>query len=198
MKKGQLEGDDRRHGRNDRRDRWRRWFRTAVLGLLVFGGGTANGFGMGAGIPADALAERDTAWHDAIEAIGDSVRFELAQMRDSVLRMPPRVIEREIPVLVTSVDTLYLDTLIIHGDPLPAEIVEVQIPGPPVPGPVRFVRVMVPMPQPAAVCFDPHSFTSSHTFRPGVGQFAYMGAGFLLGLLVTVEATAQAEVYVNQ
>ena len=193
-----LEGDDKRRGTADRRDRWRRFFRVAVLCLLFFGGGTAMGFGLGAGIPADALDARGQAWDDALAAVGDSLRVELGQIRDSVLRMPPRVIEREVPFLVTRVDTvpIYGDTLIERGDPLPAEIVEVAVPGPPVPGPVRIVEV--PVPQPPGVCFDSHSFTSSHTFLPGVGQFAYMGAGFLLGLLVTVEATAQAEVYVNQ
>lgn len=194
----QFKGGNLRHGTADRRDRWRRFFRIAVLCLLFFGGGTAMGFGLGAGIPADALDARGQAFDEALAAVGDSLRVDLAQLRDSVMRMPPRVIEREVPFLVTRVDTvpMYGDTLIVRGDPLPAEIVEVAVPGPPVPGPVRIVEV--PVLQPAGVCFDRYSFTSSHTFRPSIGTGSWFVAGLALGLIFTVEATSEAEVYVNQ
>jgi len=120
---------------------------------------------------------------------------QLAAMQES-LAATPRTIERIITV--REVDT-------IPGPPPPPQIVEV--PAPPaqvlpaehieVPGPKEILTIRIPTPVPAGVCVDPRSFTSSHTFRPGLGQFAYMGAGFLLGLIMTVEATAEAQVFVQ-
>lgn len=189
-----LESANSRHGLSDRRDRWTFWWRLIVVGFLVNLASAAGGFVVGAGIPADALAESDTRQAEVIEQMSAPIMDQLAALRDSLLANP-RVIERTIRVPYPVVEVEYRDTLYLPGPAPEPQIVEIAVAGPPVPGPVRIMEI--PVVQPAGVCFDPHSFTSSHTFRPSIGTFGWGAAGFLLGLLVTVEATAEAEVYVQ-
>lgn len=196
MSKAKLQGDERRKNRSPtgRRPSWTLWYRVAVLMLLASLGGGTGGFVLGTGIPADALAAAEQNRAEQLEAVNDALTRQLAGLQEAV-DARPQVVEREVRVPYPVVETVYKDTLYLPGPAPEPQIVEVQVPGPAVPGPVRIMEI--PTPQPAGVCFDTHSFTSSHTFRPGLGQISYLGAGLLLGLLLTVEATAQAEVYVQ-
>ncbi len=196
MSKPKWEGGEKRKNRSPtgRRPSWTLWYRVAVLMLLAALAGGGGGFVIGAGIPADALAAAEQNRAEQLEAVNDAWTQQLAAIYDSLIANP-RVIEREIRVPYPVVEVRYLDTLYLPGPTPEPRIIEVAVPGPPVPGPVNVLEV--PVPTPVGVCFDPHSFTSSHTFRPSLGTGSWFVAGLLAGLLMTIEATAEAEVYVQ-
>ncbi len=196
MSKAKPQGDERRKNRSPtgRRPSWTLWYRVAVLMLLAALGGGAGGFVMGMGIPVDAVAAAEESRAEQLDAVNDARTQQLAGLEEAV-NARPQVIEREIRVPYPVVETVYKDTLYLPGPAPEPQIVEVAVVGPPVPGPVRIMEI--PTPLPAGVCFDPHSFTSSHTFRPSIGTGSWFVAGLLAGLLMTIEATAEAEVYVQ-
>ncbi len=192
MRGSTLPGPNQRRGKRDRRSAF--WVQMALVAVVFYLAGGGTGIAIAGGIPADALAASDSAQTEALEALQGPILQELAAIRDSARN---RVIEVEVPVPYPVVETVYKDTLYLPGPAPEPQIVEV--PGPPIIDSIPVIRLVeVPTPQPAGVCFDPHSFTSSHTFRPSVGTGSWFVAGLTLGLLMTIQATAEAEVYVNE